>query len=255
MFAEQFFSTVATQSVQKHNRMYSNERENTTWSREQFEEYIESHRQELGVQESWCQQTLHPNIKRILQRLVLNVQCRLNSVPGVYELFGCDFLVDSHMKVWLLEVNANPALGLHNKAQSAVIPEVVHEALGIGLESIGRAFRQKPIAATAAADLLFRRHFEWLTDSLKHRQFETRPNNRLQKRHQRQQRHCQEEQVQRRAPSCARKCSDAVVSARERSCFDWRVLRRANSSMQLSCRVQRGRSPTGSSLNISESKL
>jgi len=164
---------LTNQAVQQQHEAYSSERENTIWTPQQLEKYVDENRHKFGVRESWCQKSLHPNIKRILQRLVLNVQNRLNKVPGVFELFGCDFLVDSQMKVWLLEVNANPALGLYCAAQADIIPEVVHEALGIGLESTGRAFRQKPITASGASDLLFRREFQWLSDSLQRRQCRT----------------------------------------------------------------------------------
>ena len=38
-----------------------------------------------------------------------------NNRPGTYELFGFDFLIDEDYRVWLIEVNTNPYLGMPNE--------------------------------------------------------------------------------------------------------------------------------------------
>ena len=38
-----------------------------------------------------------------------------NNREGTYELFGFDFLIDEDYRVWLIEVNSNPYLGMPNE--------------------------------------------------------------------------------------------------------------------------------------------
>ncbi len=37
-----------------------------------------------------------------------------NNISPCFELFGYDFLIDEDFRVWLIEVNTNPYLGLPN---------------------------------------------------------------------------------------------------------------------------------------------
>ena len=41
---------------------------------------------------------------------VLNPANRRNS----FEFFGFDFMIDEDFRVWLIEVNTNPYIGIHN---------------------------------------------------------------------------------------------------------------------------------------------
>ncbi|KAF6774414.1 hypothetical protein AHF37_06145 [Paragonimus kellicotti] len=48
----------------------------------------------------------------------------LKNVPNAYELFGFDILVDSHLRPWLIEVNANPSL-----SNDCIVDELVKKPL------------------------------------------------------------------------------------------------------------------------------
>ena len=46
-----------------------------------------------------------------------------------FELFGYDFMIDTKMKVWLIEVNTNPCLETGSIHLARIIPNVVDNAL------------------------------------------------------------------------------------------------------------------------------
>jgi hypothetical protein len=54
-----------------------------------------------------------------------------NKRPGVFELFGFDFMIDEDFRVWLIEVNTNPYLGTPNTYMKELMPEMIDDMLRI----------------------------------------------------------------------------------------------------------------------------
>ena len=52
---------------------------------------------------------------------------------GTYELLGCDFIVDSEGKPYLLEVNTNPAMFTDTQVQKEIIPPLAENTLNVSL--------------------------------------------------------------------------------------------------------------------------
>jgi hypothetical protein len=48
-----------------------------------------------------------------------------------FELFGYDFMVDEDFRVWLIEVNTNPYLGVPNEFIEELLPRMIDEMLDI----------------------------------------------------------------------------------------------------------------------------
>ena len=57
-----------------------------------------------------------PRIKDIVIDTILSAKNTLNpnNISPCFEFFGYDFMIDEDMRVWLIEVNTNPYLGLTN---------------------------------------------------------------------------------------------------------------------------------------------
>lgn len=56
-------------------------------------------------------------------RKTLNPHKRKNC----FELFGFDFLIDEDFRVWLIEVNTNPYLGVPNNYIKSLLPKMIDD--------------------------------------------------------------------------------------------------------------------------------
>ncbi len=57
-----------------------------------------------------------PRMKDLIIDSILSVKTQLNpnKRKNVFEIFGYDFLIDEDFRIWLIEVNTNPYLGIPN---------------------------------------------------------------------------------------------------------------------------------------------
>ena len=53
-------------------------------------------------------------------KMSMNPSKRRNS----FELFGFDFMIDEDFRVWLIEVNTNPYIGLYNDRMTEILPNM-----------------------------------------------------------------------------------------------------------------------------------
>lgn len=65
-------------------------------------------------------------------RKTLNPHNRKNC----FELFGFDFLIDEDFRVWLIEVNTNPYLGVPNEYIKGVLPKMIDDLFDLVLNPV-----------------------------------------------------------------------------------------------------------------------
>ena len=63
---------------------------------------------------------------------VLNPNKRRNS----FELFGFDFMIDEDFRVWLIEVNTNPYIGIHNSNMKHILPEMFESLVNLTVDPL-----------------------------------------------------------------------------------------------------------------------
>ncbi|NXL12148.1 TTL10 polyglycylase, partial [Mesembrinibis cayennensis] len=121
---------LTNQYMQKKNSLYSQLKDETVWRMEHFNSYVnEKLRKSNGLPKDWVFTVFTKRMQQIMVQCFLAAKHKLHRKLGYFDLIGCDFLIDENFKVWLLEMNANPALHTNCKVLRDIIPTVVYESL------------------------------------------------------------------------------------------------------------------------------
>ncbi|XP_067447666.1 protein polyglycylase TTLL10 isoform X2 [Thunnus thynnus] len=150
---------LTNQYMQKKNPLYSQLKEDTVWSMESFNAYVNDRFQVAkGLPRDWVLGAFAKRMQQIMTQCFLAVKSKLDCRLGFFDLIGCDFMVDEDFKVWLLEMNCNPALHTNCEVLKEVIPSVVVETLDLTLEIFNKCrLRQRilPLANQREFVLLY----------------------------------------------------------------------------------------------------
>ncbi|KAF4078099.1 hypothetical protein AMELA_G00195470 [Ameiurus melas] len=126
---------LTNQYMQKKNPLYSMLKEETVWSMERFNSYInENFMVPKGLPRDWVWTVFTKRMQQIMTHCFLSVKSKLECKLGYFDLIGCDFLIDEDFKVWLLEMNCNPALHTNCEVLKEVVPRTVMETLDLAME-------------------------------------------------------------------------------------------------------------------------
>ncbi|XP_053516171.1 inactive polyglycylase TTLL10 [Artibeus jamaicensis] len=133
---------LTNQFMQKKSPLYVLLKEDTVWSMEQLNRYINhKFREPRGLPSDWVFTTFTKQMQQIMAHCFLAVKSKLECKLGYFDLIGCDFLIDDNFKVWLLEMNSNPALHTNCEVLKEVVPRVVTETLDLALETFQKSLR------------------------------------------------------------------------------------------------------------------
>ncbi|GFO22072.1 protein polyglycylase ttll10-like isoform x1 [Plakobranchus ocellatus] len=137
---------LTNQFVQKKDPMYKDYKEDTAWTMDKFNDYINDHvAKEKGLDKDWVYGYLTRQMQRISLHCFNSVKHKLQCKIGYFDLYGLDFMVDDDMKVWLIEINANPALHTNCSALKDAIPPVVENGLYLALECFDKSRKGQPL--------------------------------------------------------------------------------------------------------------
>lgn len=98
------------------------------WNFEKFGDYMRSQKLVKG---DWINDYVRPVMKRKMLELVLIHQNNLLKHPGVFELFGCDFMFDVDLRLWLLECNRSPAMQATSEEKGKLQGDMTKDVLDI----------------------------------------------------------------------------------------------------------------------------
>ncbi|XP_045912561.1 protein polyglycylase TTLL10 isoform X2 [Micropterus dolomieu] len=150
---------LTNQYMQKKNPLYSQLKEDTVWSMESFNTYVNDRFWVAkGLPRDWVLGAFAKRMQQIMTQCFLAVKSKLDCRLGFFDLIGCDFMVDEDFKVWLLEMNCNPALHTNCEVLKEVIPSTVMETLDLTLEIFNKCrLRQRilPLASQREFVLLY----------------------------------------------------------------------------------------------------
>ncbi|CAL8306416.1 unnamed protein product [Gadus morhua 'NCC'] len=152
---------LTNQYMQKKNPMYSVLKEDTVWSMEKLNDYVnDTYSVAKGLPRDWITGDFTSSMKQIMFQCFLAVKSKLDRKLGLFDLLGCDFLIDEEFKVWLLEMNCNPALTTNCGVLQDVVPSMLGETLDITLEIFS-----KRLCGQEILPLISQRHFVLLYSS------------------------------------------------------------------------------------------
>lgn len=108
---------------------------------------------------SWMDDVLRKKMKQTMLHIVRVNLSRLVKHPGVFELFGLDFLIDEDFNVWFFEVNLTPSIVGSSAEKKVVNKKLIEDVMRL---EYARVFNED-------FDEVFREvgSFEWVFDGRK----------------------------------------------------------------------------------------
>lgn len=137
-------------AVQKNGPLYGRREPGNQLSFAQFQLYLETKGQHISVKKD-----LFSPMKRLIKQSLLSVQSKLNPLHRTwcFELFGYDFLLDSDLQVWLIEVNTNPCLELSSPLLAQLVPRMLDDALKLTVDKVFPAVYREELRTRQVIEL------------------------------------------------------------------------------------------------------
>jgi len=129
---EEKFVHLTNNALQKYSENYTEDE--TLKSTRDLEDFVrETKKSDFSFKEQvW---------EKIKEMICLVHRCaskhlNVNNKNKSFEIFGYDFMIDSDLKTWLIEINTNPSITTGGKVLDAYIPRMIDDALKITIDKI-----------------------------------------------------------------------------------------------------------------------
>ena len=120
------YSHLTNNSIAKHSEQYKKEKnfEGDMWTCFDFAKYI--------GQEKW--EEIHEKIKNAIICSFYAIHQEIFQRTNSHELYGYDFMIDENYNVYLIEVNASPALDYSTKITEMLVKDMVKDLIELVID-------------------------------------------------------------------------------------------------------------------------
>ncbi|CDS37473.1 protein polyglycylase TTLL10 [Echinococcus multilocularis] len=137
---------LTNQFIQKRDPSYDRSKDDSVWTFRKLNEYINTNvAPNKHLQKNWVTRHMLPEMHRITMHVFNAVKDKLACRIGFFEIYGMDFMIDDDMKIWLIEINSNPAMNTNCEVLRQVIPPVLNRFIQISIECFEKARRWQPL--------------------------------------------------------------------------------------------------------------
>ena len=121
------YSHLTNNSIAKHSAQYKNEKnfEGDMWTCYDFEKYIGN--------KNW--EEIHEKIKNAIICSFYAVHNEIKPRTNSHELYGYDFMIDEDLNVYLIEVNASPALDYSTKITEMLVKSMIKDLIELVIDN------------------------------------------------------------------------------------------------------------------------
>jgi hypothetical protein len=117
------------------------------WSLEQLKSYM-AH--QLGKGDIWETQLL-PQLKDIIKISMMSAWSKVEWRDNSIGLYGYDVIIDSDLKMWLLEINLCPSMEHSTKVTSHLVPKMMEDLCKVLIDSK----EDTPVKNTGSYELIY----------------------------------------------------------------------------------------------------
>ena len=120
-------------TVQKYNAEFAKIAEGNEIPYDDLQKQINKNKGQIDFRK-----TILPKIINIISIVASSVKNKLNitNKDNLFEIFGCDFILDSNYQPFLIEVNNNPGYEESSKLIKMLVPRMIDDALRLTIDKV-----------------------------------------------------------------------------------------------------------------------
>jgi tubulin monoglycylase TTLL3/8 len=127
------FAHLTNNSISKHADDFDEQRDDTMWHSDDFQEYLASLRFEKDgkvVDDPWID-VVQKQMKQIVMWSLESVADAVMPRNSAYELFGYDFMLCEDLNAWLIEVNSSPDLSYSTATTRGLVKSMLEDMVRV----------------------------------------------------------------------------------------------------------------------------